>query len=283
MTLREIYQEGKNMLCSAKNDNAAFDAICLFQKAFGLDRQALILHSTEFANDTKAKEYLKLINERASGRPLQYILGKWPFMELELLVGEGVLIPREETELLVHTAAGCLKNITIPQIIDLCAGTGAVALGLASLIPRAQITAVELYDQAFDFLKQNQLKTGLKNVMPVQLDMLDEQSAEQFSELDCIVSNPPYVTADELPTLQAEVRREPRTALDGGVDGLAFYRAIAKYWLPKLKCGGYAAAEVGEGQAHEVEMMFKTAGLANIHILPDFNGIARVVYGVWPI
>jgi len=271
------------MLCSAENDNAAFDAICLFQKAFGLDRQALILHSAEFADGTKAEEYLKLINERASCRPLQYIIGKWPFMELELLVGEGVLIPREETELLVHTAANLLKDTPTPQIVDLCAGTGAVALGLSSLIPIAKITAVELYDQAFDYLKQNQMKTGLKNVSPVQLDVLDAQSAEKFPELDCIVSNPPYVTAEEIPTLQAEVQREPHTALDGGADGFVFYRAIAKDWLPKLKCGGYAAVEVGEGQAHEVEKMFQASGLADIHILPDFNGIARVVYGVWQI
>jgi release factor glutamine methyltransferase len=281
MTMGEIYQKGKSMLSGAENDSPAFDTACLFQKAFGLDRQSLILHSADTADAEKSADYLEWIEQRASGRPLQYILGKWPFMDLDLNVGEGVLIPREETELLVYTAADRLKNHPCPQIIDLCAGTGAVALGMASLLPCAQITAAELYDAAFTYLKRNQEETGLKNVTPVQLDVLNPQSALRFSELDCIVSNPPYVLAGEIPTLQAEVRREPPTALDGGEDGLVFYRAIAKYWLPKLAGGGTAAVEVGEKQAHEVAALFEAAGLTEIQILPDFNQIERVVWGVW--
>lgn len=280
MTLGEIYQKGKGALVRAGNESPAFDAGCLFQKAFGLDRQALILHSGEPGNAAKVEDYIKMIEERACGRPLQYILGKWPFMELELNVGEGVLIPREETELLVYTAAGLLKNSVKPQIVDLCSGTGAVALGLASLIPDAQIAAVELYDKAFAYLRMNQKDTGLEQVTPVRLDVLNPNSAALFSELDCIVSNPPYIKAEELPTLQTEVRREPQTALDGGTDGLVFYRAIANLWLPKLKHGGAAAVEVGEGQASEVAELFESAGLSQIHIFTDFNQIERVVSGI---
>jgi len=280
MTLGEIYQQGKGMLFKAGNQNAAFDAVCLFQNAFGLDHQALLIHSNEQADTARTKEYLAQIAERAGGRPLQYIIGKWPFMELELLVGEGVLIPREETELLVYTAAALLKNTGCPKILDLCSGTGAVALGLASLLPQARITAAELYDEAFTYLNHNIGKTGMRNVTPIQMDILNPQRAESFLELDCIVSNPPYVTTSELSSLQTEVQSEPQSALDGGADGLIFYRTIASLWLPRLKRGGVAAVEVGEGQAAEVAALFESAGLGQMDILTDFNSIERVVSGI---
>lgn len=279
MTLGEIYRQGKSMLSRAGNEAPGFDADCLFQKAFGLDRQERILHSGDFAQEEKAQEYLGYVGERAAGRPLQYILGKWPFLQLELRVGEGVLIPREETELLVYTAAQMLNGSEEPKIIDLCAGTGAVALGLASLFPHAQITAAELYDGALSYLNLNIKETGFQNVTPLRLDVLNPQSG--ISGFDCIVSNPPYVERDELPVLQPEVQREPHTALDGGSDGLDFYRAIAQIWLPKLKPGGVAAVEIGEGQGQAVAELFKAAGLSRLQIHRDFNELERVVAGIW--
>jgi release factor glutamine methyltransferase len=281
MTYGEVYHKGKSILAGAKNESPAFDAACLMQKVFGLDRQALILRSAEAAKEAQAAEYFRMVGERASGRPLQYILGRWPFLELELQVGEGVLIPREETELLVRTAADYLKNSASPNVIDLCSGTGAVALGLASLLPAVRVTAAELYEEAFHYLALNQKETGFQNVTPVRLDVLNPESAERFSGLDGIVSNPPYVKAEEIPALQTEVRREPRTALAGGTDGLDFYRAIARYWLPRLRRGGFAAVEVGEGQAPEVKRLFEAAGLSQICVHTDFNGIERVVSGIY--
>lgn len=280
MTLGEVYRMGKSFLSGAGNESPAFDAACLFQKVFGLDRQARVIHSDETAGEEQTGEYLRLARERAGGRPLQYILGSWPFMGLTLEVGEGVLIPREETELLVRAAARLADGAASPEIIDLCSGSGAVALGLASLLPRASVYAAELYDEAFSYLCTNVQNTGFRNVKPVHADILKPESAEKFPLPDCIVSNPPYVAADELEALQTEVRREPRTALFGGEDGLLFYRAIASIWLPKLKHGGAAAVEVGEGQAALVAALFQSAGLTRIHILKDFNGIERVVTGI---
>ncbi|MCY1713836.1 peptide chain release factor N(5)-glutamine methyltransferase [Caproiciproducens galactitolivorans] len=277
--MAETYRKGKSALAAAGNESPAFDAACLFQKVFGYNRQELAVHDGEPAQEPKIGEYTALIEERAQGRPLQYILGKWPFMELELLVGEGVLIPREETELLVRTAAELLKGKENPEILDLCSGTGAVALGLASLFPNAPICAAELYDGAFSYLQKNIIETGFRNVKPVRLDVL-HPGTEEFPPLDCIVSNPPYVTADEMKTLQAEVKHEPRTALEGGADGLVFYRAIADLWLPKLKPGGIAAVEVGDKQAAKVASFFRDAGLGQIRVEKDFNGIDRVVAGV---
>ncbi len=278
MTLGEIYRQGKNELSRAGNEAPGFDADCLFQKAFGLDRQGRILYSGDFAPEEQSQEYLGLIRERAAGRPLQYILGKWPFLELELQVGEGVLIPREETELLVYTAAELLRGRKEPKIIDLCAGTGAVALGLASLFPHASIAAAELYDEAFSYLNRNIQETGFHNVTPLRVDVLNPQG--DFSGYDCIVSNPPYVERGELPELQAEVQREPHTALDGGMDGLDFYRAIAGLWLPGLNQGGIAAVEIGEGQGQAVAQLFRAAGLTKVEIRRDFNQLERVVAGV---
>ncbi len=280
MTLGEIYRQGKNVLSGAGNESPAFDADCLFQKAFGLDRQGRLLRSNEIADGTKARGYMDCVRERASGRPLQYILGKWPFMKLELNVGEGVLIPREETELLVYTAARLLRGVDAPCVLDLCAGTGAVALGLASLFPSAKITAAEFYDKAFSYLNLNIKETGFRNVTALRLDVLDPQSTRQLPMLDCIVSNPPYVEEETISTLQAEVQLEPRTALNGGRDGLDFYRAIAQLWLPKLKPSGTAAVEVGEGQADAVSELFKAAGLSQIQVHRDFNEIERVVAGI---
>lgn len=278
MTLGEVYRRGKRILEDAGCDSPGFDAGCLFQKAFGLDRQQRIMRSEEEAEPEQMERYLSLARGRADGRPLQYLLGEWPFLGLTLAVGEGVLIPREETELLVRTAAEQLKGRETPEIVDLCAGTGAVALGLASLVPGARISAVEKYEDALAYLRRNIERAGFPGVKAARLDVLDPAPAECFSALDAVVSNPPYVCAGEIASLQREVRREPREALDGGEDGLVFYRAIAEIWLPKLKPGGVAAVEIGEEQAHDVETLF-SAELADLRTYRDFNGTERVVAG----
>lgn len=278
MNLGEAYRAGKKLLEEAGNESPAFDAGCLFQKAFGLDRQQRILSSAQAANEEKTAAYLGMARERATGRPLQYILGEWPFLDFTLDVGEGVLVPREETELLVYTAAEWLKQVPNPKIIDLCSGSGAVALGLASLLTSARVFAAEKYPGALSYLRRNIQKTGIGRVTALEMDILDAESAREFSSFDGIVSNPPYVRKDEIGLLQTEVRQEPHEALDGGADGLEFYRAIAKIWLPKLKPGGVAAVEIGEGQAEDVRKLFGGA-LENLRVFRDFNGIERVAVG----
>ena len=278
MTLGEAYRQGKKLLEKAGNEAPAFDAGCLFRKAFGLDRQQRIVQSGSAADMGKTAEYLAMAKERAGGRPLQYILGEWSFMGFPLEVGEGVLVPREETELLVRTAAELLAGAARPEIADLCAGTGAVSIGLASLLPGARITAVEKYPAAFFYLRRNLLRTNASGVTTAELDVLSPEAVRKFSLLDAVVSNPPYVRADEIPGLQEEVRREPREALDGGRDGLVFYRAIARLWLPRLKPGGTAAVEIGEDQAADVVHLFSPL-LRDIRVTKDFNGLDRVVSG----
>lgn len=279
MTFEQVYRQAKSILFQAGNESPAFDASCLFEKAFGMNRQQRAVHGQEAAPEDAADRCAAMAKERASGRPLQYILGEWPFLDFQLDVGEGVLIPREETELLVHTAAGLLKDTQNPLVLDLCAGTGAVALGVASLVPGARVFAAEWCDPAFSYLRKNIERVGKPNVRAVRLDVLNAASPAMLPDFDCIVSNPPYVETGELAGLQPEVRREPREALDGGADGLRFYRAIARLWLPKLRPGGAAAVEIGEGQAPAVRALFG-GRLNSLQTRLDFNGIERVVCGI---
>ena len=282
-TLQVIYLEGKQRLQKAGIESPAFDAICLFEHVFHMNRQALMVHGHATQPTPEQEEqFFTFIDQRAQNRPLQYILGEWQFLNLNLKMGEGVLIAREDTAVLVETAVELLKAEN-PMILDLCAGTGAVGLGLASLLSTGTITCVEKFDDAFAYLKQNIAsckEQGIVTVTAMQGDILSPDFASQFDQIDCVVSNPPYIETAVLPTLQAEVQKEPQTALDGGEDGLLFYRAIADSWIPKLKSGGIAAVEIGEGQEQDVAKLFEAAGIRNIRFKKDNGDIIRVVAGV---
>ena len=284
MTLSELYRTGKASLRKAGCDSPEFDAACLVEKVWGLDRQGLLLHGNREALPQEEEAFLHMIEERTKHRPLQYILGSWPFMDMELSVGEGVLAPREDTEVVVRAAASLLQNTSSPLFgMDLCGGTGAVALGLCSLVPQLHMDCVEWMPQAFSFLEQNTRRFGEGRVRPVRGDVLNSHSAENLlpHPVDVLISNPPYVRAGEIPGLQEEVQQEPRSALDGGQDGLVFYRAIADFWIPKVKPGGVVAVEIGEEQAQDVCELFAKAGVKGLCVHQDFAGLDRAVTGIY--
>lgn len=282
-TLQVIYLEGKQRLQKAGNESPAFDAICLFEHVFHMNRQDLMVHgNTRQATLEQETEFFSLIEQRAKKRPLQYILGEWPFLDFYLKMGEGVLIAREDTTVLVETAAKLMQTKQA-KVLDLCAGTGAVGLGIASLLSTVNVTCVEKYPSAFAYLQQNIAlckEQGIENVVAVQGDILSEAFASAFQGVDAIVSNPPYIETAVLPTLQEEVQKEPTTALDGGEDGLLFYRAIADIWIPKIKTGGIVAVEIGEGQETDVAHLFTNAGVEQIQFEKDSGNIVRVVAGI---
>ncbi len=217
----------------------------------------------------------EIAEKRRQGIPLQYIFGKWWFYKSEFLVGKGVLIPRQDTELLVETGLELAKNIKSPKICDLCSGSGCIAISLAKELADAEVTAVEKYDGAYKFLLKNIKHNSADNVKAVKADV----TKESFGKFDLIVSNPPYIPEGDLKDLSREVLNEPHTALFGGEDGLYFYRVIAKNWKNTLSFGGVLAFEVGIKEADEVAEILKDEGFENISFKYDLIGIQRVVFG----
>lgn len=276
MTRREWYSAAVSHLTDSGCEDAAFDARCLLEDFGGLAR-GHAPDATPLTEEQKAA-LTRALDERAAGRPLQYILGEWDFLALTLKVGEGVLIPRADTEVLCEEAVRRLAGVKSPRVLDLCAGSGCVGLGLASLCSSAQVTAVELSDAALPFLRENVARYPQYAVTVKQADVLHDADAFDGG-FDAILSNPPYIPTGDLEGLMREVQHEPRMALDGAADGLMFYRAITEQWLPKLRDGGVCAVEVGIGQAADVAALFTAAGLADVRIIRDLGGVERVVSG----
>lgn len=282
MTAQRLFSWARQTLSQSGVDSPDFDAKELCAHFLGLSREELILKK-EFIPPKAAQEaFQATVAQRAEGRPLQYILGEWEFMGLSLFVGEGVLIPREDTAVLVEELHARLGEQKAPRGLDLCAGTGAVALGLCSRRPDATVLCLELSERAFSYLKKNLSAYPEYQIASRQEDVLLPPQNFEEGSLDFLASNPPYIAKDELPTLQREVQREPQMALDGGEDGLVFYRAIASLWLPLLRPGGVFAVEVGETQADEVSALFSQAGAKNLSVKKDWADLPRVVSGEWP-
>lgn len=219
----------------------------------------------------------QLAERRIAGEPLQYLLGSWEFYGLPFAVGPGVLIPRADTECLVDAALQFLKGRPKARVADLCAGSGCVGAAIQKNAPHCRVTAVEYSSAAFAYLQKNLADLAVQ-VQAVQADI----TQGGFGSYDLIVSNPPYICTNVLPTLQPEVQQEPAVALDGGADGLRFYRAILQHWLPCLCSGGALMVEIGYDQAAAVTDLFKAAGLAQVHTLQDYGKNDRVIVGTLP-
>lgn len=277
MTVNEIYQSGLKLLENNNIENSKFEAQSLLQKAFSLDRVGFIMHKTDKADENCSHNFLKFIEKRISGEPLQYILGEWSFMGFDFKVGRGVLIPRDDTEVVVNLCIDFLENRTDKKTVDLCSGSGAIAVALDK-ISGAKVTAVEIDETAFSYLETN-VKENNSSVKPVMADALEICETFADGELDLIVSNPPYIKSADIETLQKEVQLEPRLALDGGEDGCDFYREIVNRWSRKLKKGGALAFELGEGQADAVKALMTEQGFSDFKISLDFGGVQRAIIG----
>lgn len=277
MTVNEIYQSGLKLLENNNIENSKFEAQSLLQKAFSLDRVGFIIHKTDKADENCSHNFLKFIEKRISGEPLQYILGEWSFMGFDFKVGRGVLIPRDDTEVVVNLCIDFLENRTDKKTVDLCSGSGAIAVALDK-ISGAKVTAVEIDETAFSYLETN-VKENSSSVKPVMADALEICDTFADGGLDLIVSNPPYIKSADIETLQKEVRLEPRLALDGGEDGCDFYREIVSRWSRKLKKGGALAFELGEGQADAVKALMTEQGFSDFKISLDFGGVQRAIIG----
>ncbi len=217
---------------------------------------------------------------RKTGEPLQYILGNWDFYGRKFFVGEGVLIPRPETELLCDIAIGHLKN-TDGTAVDLCSGSGCIAVTVA-LEANVKAVGIEISDKAYGyFLKNIAENKAEKLVTAINGDIFDKDILGQFPDdsLSAVLSNPPYISSADMKTLQKEVTFEPELALFGGEDGLDFYRRLVPMWAVKLRSGGLFAVEIGEEQGPAVSDIFKKAGLTP-QVVTDYSGHNRIVSAV---
>ena len=276
MTAVALSNELRSILTRAGAENPVGDSALIIEKVLGCSHAALVARYRDEVTDEAAASALAMAQRRASGEPIQYVLGSWSFMGREYLVGEGVLIPRDDTEVVVRAALDCMKGVPCPAVVDLCAGTGVIAVTLKEELPASSVTAVEKSAEAFAYLRRNaeRISAGVALI----LDDLCA-CADRFADhsLDLIISNPPYIPTAELPFLQSEVQFEPRMALDGGEDGCDFYSLILNLWTPKLKSGGVIAFELGEGQFEPVAAMLTAHGYAEIRGYEDIQGTLRAV------
>lgn len=276
MTAEQVLRTAAEKLRAAQIENASFDASCLVENITGLSRTKIMLCDDDIA-DEQAELVERAVLRRISGEPLQYILGEWDFFGRTFEVGEGVLVPRPETELLVELALEKLRNVRYPVVFDLCAGSGCVGLTIAAERPDAHVWLFEKYDEAFHYLKRNIKKLGLTNVQAVQHDITLGYDDKISETPDLIVSNPPYLRTDELGGLSTEVMHEPTTALDGGKDGVDFYRIIASRWLPNVNKHGGIIFECDPSQTLEIADMLMPYAM-RVKIVTDIFGLQRAVY-----
>lgn len=277
MTLSGVYRHGKDILTKAGIESPAFDVMCIFEFCFNLNRQQIVQFRNNHADEVKTAKFLDLVWQRANRRPLQYILGYWYFMESRFKLGEGTLIPRDDTEVLVQEVLSLMNKLDRPKILDLCAGPGTISISLAKRCANAQIIAVDNSKIALKFLKENVALNKTKNVTPMELDIICDFNKFNFNDFDIIVSNPPYIPTKDLKSLQKEVQQEPKIALDGGDDGLRFYRAIAKNWSKFLKNNGYICLEIGVNQFENVKDILESSALECVIVAKDINGINRAI------
>lgn len=278
MVTRELLSEVICALAGSGIENARFEADCIFRKA-GMPRLSVITEPNAEVSPETENAVRGMLSRRLGGEPLQYILGEWEFCGLPFEVGEGVLIPRQDTETIVELVREYIGGSGSEcSAADLCAGSGCIGISLAKLCG-CSVKSYELSEQAFAYLERNISLNGVDGlVTAVRADVLSEETAAG-EEFDVIVTNPPYLTEKDMRELQTEVTHEPQMALFGGADGLDFYRGILPLWTKRLRAGGIIAAEIGMGQERDVMRIFSENGITP-DCAKDACGIYRVVYGI---
>ena len=255
------------------------DVETLLQKVLGVDRLYILLNLERVLSEDEEQLFNKFINERLNNRPIAYIVGNREFMGLDFFVKEGVLIPRPDTEVLVEEVIELAKKKDAKNILDIGTGSGAITVSLAKYLENVKVTSVDISDIALEIGKRNAISNEVDDrINFVKSDLFTNIDKE--TKFDIIVSNPPYIKREVIETLDKQVKDyEPYNALEGGVDGLDFYRAITKQAKDYLKKGGILAYEVGHDQSEDVSKLMEMDGYTNIYTLKDLQQIDRVVIG----
>ena len=280
-TYNDLTLDIRRQLRQAGIEAATLEARELVCFAAGKDKARLLRDGALYASPEVEEAAWALARRRLAGEPVAYLIGEWEFYGLPLDISESVLIPRPDTETLAEAAINWLAQQDGPRVLDLCAGSGCLGLAIASQVKDARVVLGELSDGALRICRQNIRRNGLTGrVTAMQLDAL-HPPLQRLGDFDCIVSNPPYIPSGDIPGLDASVRDyEPHMALDGGADGLDFYRAICAHWRSVLHPGSRLCFEVGIGQAGDVGAILAQNQFEQIQTFQDTQGIGRVVEGV---
>lgn len=273
MTIKQAIGQAQRAFEAAGIPDPRMDAELMLAHLTGLDRMSMLIQGATALTPEQEQRFSWLLLSRVQRKPLQYLLGTQCFYGLDFQVDSRVLIPRQETETLCEHGIAHLRGLAQPRALDLCTGSGAIAVALKHVCPHAQVTAADLSAEALQVAASNAERNG-SDIRFVQGDLWQPLGSERF---DLILSNPPYIPTQDCASLQQEVLHEPRMALDGGQDGLDFYRRIAQEAPFHLLPGGLIAVETGMGQAPAVASLFEAAGLCNVQIINDLYGVARVV------
>lgn len=234
----------------------------------------------EKVSGENAAKLLELCDKRIKGEPLQYLIGEWEFYGLPFKVGEGVLIPRQDTETLIDIAAAKFKGSKDLIVFDLCAGSGCLGIAAEKNLSCKKVSCVELSDKAIKYLEINKrLNNSAVEIIKGDVLYPDSKAFDSLRQADLILCNPPYLTDDDMNSLQKEVSFEPSGALYGGEDGLDFYRGIVRLWKSKLRQGGTLIFEIGIGQEQEVMQLLIQHGFCNVRAKKDLCGVYRAVVG----
>ncbi len=273
MTYQEAVKNGEKVLNLANVSDAKVDAWMLFEMACKVDRNFYYLHMDEDITAEQQKEYEIALKKRAEHIPLQYITGEQEFMGLKFKVNSNVLIPRQDTEVLVEEA---LKRIQSGmRVLDMCTGSGCIAVSIAKNVPHIEMHAVDISKQALNVAKDN-AKLNEVSVEFERSDLFDHVTGKY----DVIVSNPPYIPTSEIPKLMPEVGSfEPVEALDGKEDGLYFYRKIIAECKDYLNPDGMIFFEIGYEQGADVSALLQEAGFSQVAVVKDLAHLDRVVFG----
>lgn len=280
MKIKEAISYFTENLLKAGVFDPAFDTIYIFEAVLSYDRAQLKIFGEKELSDKDFSTISSMVERRKNGEPVQYILGHWYFMGRKFFVDYGVLIPRDDTEVLVRECMTLFDKNSSPAILDLCSGSGIIAITLKKYFENAKVTAIEKSDVAYSFLTKNCGENDT-NIKCINGDLYDVYADFADSSLDLIVSNPPYIITDEIKTLQSEVQKEPALALDGGKDGYDFYRGIIKLYSKKLRNGGKIAFEIGEGQYDYIKELLENAGFSSVTPYLDLGSTIRCVTAIY--
>ena len=280
ITYNNLYLDIRRQLRSAGIAAATLEARELVCFGTGKSREQLVRDGGLYASPELEKRVRDLVDRHLAGEPVAYLIGEWEFYGLPLDISPDVLIPRPDTEVLAEQAIGYVKTLGECRVLDLCAGSGCIGLAVAAQAPQARVVLGEWSDGALRICRQNIRRNSLSaRVVPMGADAR-EKPEKSLGEFQCIVSNPPYIPSGDIAGLDVSVKDyEPHLALDGGDDGLDFYRSISEKWKDALVPGGRLYFEVGIGQADAVLRIMRAQGFGDIQVVKDLRDVPRVVFG----